>query len=256
MRNRLLTLVRRAPFLFLLAGLMIAPSGFGQNRPEGDGNADYSLTPEAGPWMIIVTSYTGPESEKFARDLCGELRNRYKLRAYTFNWGAERRREQDEEIRQKKEAQLKWFQDRGTPLDQPLRLKKVRIDEEHAVLVGGFKDMETARKELDRIKKLDKPNSVPVSSIMNYFGGDDKNKKKDSKTEVNPFQQSFVGRNSPSRRASQRICWPNEKRPIRFQGTQRARDVQRVSAASHGRWWSRNSTATRSFNRNLPRKEC
>lgn len=192
MKNRLPSLVWQALFLFLLAGF-IATSGFGQNSPTADPTTDLQVTPQAGPWMIIVSSFTGQESGKYAHDLCLEIRNNYKMPAYTFNWGAEKRRQRDEELRQKREAQLKWFQEKGHTPDQ-LRRKTVRIEDEYAVLVGGFRDMDAARKELDRIKKLAKPTSVP-KAILTTFGGDDDGKKKDANTEVNPFQQSFVVRN-------------------------------------------------------------
>ncbi len=196
MRSLPSTLTRCALFLLLIIGLTMAAPGFGQNRQDVVPGDSFAVTPEAGPYMIIVTSYRGEQSGKIARDLCQEIRTRYKMSAYTYDWGAERRRQQDEELRQRREVQLNWLKERGATLDQPLRQKKHHIDDEHAVFVGGFKDWDAARKELDRIKKLDPPKSVPLDTIfVGSINQAKKENKKDAKAELNPFLQSFVVRN-------------------------------------------------------------
>jgi len=52
------------------------------SRVEADDSNDYKLTYEAGPWMIMATSFSGAGAEKQAHDLVMEIRKRYKLPAY------------------------------------------------------------------------------------------------------------------------------------------------------------------------------
>ena len=57
MRNRLSWSANVALILFLLTGwLSTTPAA----RVEDDPNKDYQVTPEVGPCMIIVSSYSGP----------------------------------------------------------------------------------------------------------------------------------------------------------------------------------------------------
>src|SRR5262249_25817790 len=139
---------------------------------------DYHVRPEAGPWMICTASYTGPEAAQLANKLVTEIRRDYKLPAYYFNRGAEERQKQKEEI------------DRIRKLSPEGRIRIIRIEDQFAVLVGGYKDMETARKELDRIKKLPPPKSVPQDSV-----GISVPQKGVDRAFLNPFQHSFVVRN-------------------------------------------------------------
>jgi hypothetical protein len=46
-----------------------------------------------------------------------------------------------------------------------MRKRSVRIEEQYAVLIGGYKDMDSASADLKRIKKLAAPKSVPGTAI-------------------------------------------------------------------------------------------
>ena len=50
---------------------------------EADENADYPVSEENGPWMILAVTFMGENAQHDARRLVYELRKRYKLEAYT-----------------------------------------------------------------------------------------------------------------------------------------------------------------------------
>jgi hypothetical protein len=53
-------------------------------RVEADPNKSYELAESNGPWVIMCTSFAGPTAEQQAHDLALELRQKFKLEAYTF----------------------------------------------------------------------------------------------------------------------------------------------------------------------------
>jgi hypothetical protein len=138
-------------FLFLLTVLLLAGMArlFAQ-QPDTD---PFYLTPQAGEWLICVASYTqtgpggvdrepgtDPDAAAKAHDLAQEIRTKNKAPAYVFDFNAEERAKQLAEIRHMLENCPKGH------------FRATRIREQYAVVVGGYKDSETARKELDKIK--------------------------------------------------------------------------------------------------------
>jgi len=164
----------------LLAGLVWAI--------DADPSKDYVITPEAGPWMICAASYTGPEAASKAHDLVLDLRRHYNLPAYVFNRSDKERREQQAEWEQMKKKYGPDFKYRTT-----------RIQDQYAVLVGGYKDMNAAHKALVDIKKL-KPTDTRLMNVL--FAGaapapeQAKDKKGDAAASyVSPLMDAFVVRN-------------------------------------------------------------
>lgn len=155
----------------------VAPAGFTapqtQAPPAGPSHPWY-VKPEHGAWMICVKSYMGEGSQKLAEELAAEVRQTRTAGVYLYEWGAEeKKREQErreklqadlreqyapflktqEEIRKKAEAQ-------GVEVDRTpfrVRVPKIEYKEQWAVLVGGFKDMDAARKGLDIVRKWEPP---------------------------------------------------------------------------------------------------
>ncbi len=169
--------------LFGLCGVvLLAISGIGLARDvEADPNKDYQITPDIGPWMICVHAYTGPQAPQLAHDFVLELRRSYQLPAYVFNRGAEEHRKQQEEI------------DRVKQMCPEGRVRIVRIEEQCAVLIGGYKDMDSARHALEGIKKLKMPDPERVRmDALTIFNPD---KKMFEAAFGNPFQHGFVARN-------------------------------------------------------------
>jgi hypothetical protein len=137
--------------LFLLAGLTVV-AALGRVPAQNGGYDPYYVTKEAGAWLICVASYTDDDPTQRgnaatkAYAFAEELRSKFKVPAYVFNTGAEERRQEMERIRKIREA-----------CPEVKRIPGIRIQENFAVLVGGYKDMETARKELDKVKKWPAP---------------------------------------------------------------------------------------------------
>jgi hypothetical protein len=132
------------------------------------------VRPDLGPWMICVKSYSGPESRKLAETLAAEIRKAHNAGAYLFEWGAEER-QQEEKRREKAREELQkeqapFLQVRAQMkakaaaqgiefIDTPVKVRVpiVRYPEQWAVLVGGFKDMDAARKALDAVRQWPPP---------------------------------------------------------------------------------------------------
>jgi hypothetical protein len=129
---------------------------------------------DLGPWMICVKSYSGPDSRKLAEALAAEIRQTHNAGAYLFEWGSEER--QKEEARRQKarqalqEAQAPFLEARAKAMadaaakgiefiDTPVKVRVpiVRYPEQWAVLLGGFPDMDAARKALDAVRKWPAP---------------------------------------------------------------------------------------------------
>src|SRR4051812_12367247 len=86
----------RRSFAALVAGVVVALSAIGFAAPppwatlvpfkkiDADPNKNYDLEEKNGPWMIMAASFAGPSAEQQSHDLVLELRQRFKLEAYTF----------------------------------------------------------------------------------------------------------------------------------------------------------------------------
>lgn len=176
--------------LLVLAGLaaLLATATY-SSAIDADPKKDYPVKPETGAYLICAASYTGPEAPQLARELAYEIRSRYGLPAYVFNRSDEERRRQKEE----RDRLQQMY-----PQADLSKLRRVRIQEQCVVLVGGYKDMETARKALDDIKKLKLTKERLMPFVFSGSGGDSgKATDKNSKTDVqgafvSPFVDSFV----------------------------------------------------------------
>jgi hypothetical protein len=182
---------------FILAGavtLTLALLVFA--KQDADPQKEYNVTPEVGPWMICAASYMGDTAPKMAHDLVLELRrDPYDLPAFVFNHGAEERKKMEEDLQNQRRRQEELLRQQGLHPDQPLRPRGVRIQDQCAVLIGGYKDMEAARAALDKIKKLPNPKSVPVDKYM-VASTDPNNKLQGLQTQdANIFRSAFVTRN-------------------------------------------------------------
>lgn len=171
-------------FLYLLAGLaLVAVTGrFAALAIDADPNQKYEVTPAAGPYMICASAYSGTQAAELAHELVLDIRRNYNLPAYIFNRGADERKKQQEEIKRIRE------------LSPEGRVRIQRIEDQFAVLVGGWKDWDSARKALDGFKKLKPTKPSLVDKITRQREGE-KDGKKGIYTEtilVNPFQSSFV----------------------------------------------------------------
>lgn len=165
--------------LLLLAGIVVAA------KIDADPSKDYRITADAGSYFICAASFRGPDAPALARELTLVIRKDYQMPAYVYDRGGKER----EERRQKVMALLK---------DCPEgHFKGVRIEEQFAVLVGGYKDRESAKKALEDFKKLPAPPAkFCETGIIQELGTQNGQKGVITKeVRYSPFGGSFVAPN-------------------------------------------------------------
>lgn len=126
---------------------LAAPAFF--QRVDADPNKSYELSVKNGPWMIMATSFRGPNAQREAEELVYELRKDYKLPAYIHHQSFDF-----------SETVIGRGVDRyGEP--KRMRHQNRAVIDEVAVLVGDFATIDSAdaSKTLDQIKSM-QPNSL------------------------------------------------------------------------------------------------
>ena len=176
------------------------PEEWKKQQEDPDMNRDLLVTQAAGPWLLFVHSYDEADGPSLARALALELRGpNYGLPAYVFNYGDDERKAELErarrEVERRKEAMLKA----GLTTDMPIRVPHMLIRVQCAVLVGGYKDNEAARRDLDRIKKLRPLDGRRFKLPDMIIVGPNRTGERAS---VNPFLKAFPVRN-PAVKAEQ-----------------------------------------------------
>jgi hypothetical protein len=183
--------------MVLLAGVALATSAGAQKGT--DPSQDYPITPEAGAWLICVPAYVGPEAPQLAHEMILEIRNRFKLPAYVFDRTEEERRKQAEDIQSVKqqidETNRLRRENNEPEVAIPRRLIP-HIQEQCAVLIGGYKDQETAYTALKEIKKLPTPTSERLCPQLTQVETDEKPGNNQNpvvhRAYANPFRSAFV----------------------------------------------------------------
>jgi len=124
-----------------------------RKQMEADPEAEYNLSKERGPWLILAATFSGPEAKAQAHELILELRKDFGMPAYHYGMTFQ----MDEK-------------DLGRGVDQYGRRTRHRYQRgnevrEHAVLVGDFTSIDdpSAGKMLRRIKHL-APSSLATGS--------------------------------------------------------------------------------------------
>jgi hypothetical protein len=183
-------------------------------QPKPDPNQDLFVTPAQGPWLICVNCYSGPESPPVAREMVMELRQRYKLPAFVFSKGDEERRAEFERIKKIVEDYHKLCLEKNLTPDPHMRVKTRRIESEYAVLVGNYPDADAARRDLERIRKLDfhslDPKLCPLGLVPELDNPDpfkvDKKKIVNTK-QMSPFANAFVVHNPAIKQQQRPADW-------------------------------------------------
>lgn len=189
------------------------------------------VKPEHGQWMIVVKSYrsmservedpaTGQvrrvriEAKPLAEALAKEIRETYKAPAYLFERGSDERRKEEARVqsetqkrkseqereflalndRLREEAFKKGYEFRETK--PKYMVPSIPYEDEWAVVVGGWKDMETARKALDVIRTWNEPGDKRLMDRGFVGGAADKGQKTTlTGGYLNPFKLAFVAPN-------------------------------------------------------------
>lgn len=213
-----------------LAGAGLAIGQFAAERPTAAqpvaGPHPWAVQPEHGAFMISIKSFrddptNGVNARAQAEELAAEIRETHKAAAYLYEWGGDEKAREEarraayrdklkseyapflalrEEMKKKAEATGTEFVD--TPVS--VRVPKVTYNAEYAVLVGGFKDMDTARKSLDVVKLWAPPKGkdhLLDRAILASPG--EKGEKPTAKAGyVSPYSTAFVVPNPSIRKAA------------------------------------------------------
>ena len=154
-------------------------------------NHEWQLRPEHGAYFISVKSYArpsrptpddqGPSALAMAEALAGEIRDKYRVQAFLYEHISEERKTEAAAIaaarargqqlaaqweRHREKAQLQGME--FLEPDNKLRFKTVNYKDQIAVLIGGFKTDEDARKALDKVRTW----PVPTTNVKDQLGRD------------------------------------------------------------------------------------
>lgn len=172
------------------------------------------VKPECGAWMICVKSYArvAPEVDPkaLAEALAKDIRDTYGIPAYLFEKGADEKKKQEAFVakeRAKQEAELQSFRDVAQKVREEamlkgmdviestprLRIPKYRaLDEQWAVLIGGWKDMETAAKELKKVRAWQPPRNADLLDRQMVTRKGPDGRAVGEMAVINPFQFAMV----------------------------------------------------------------
>jgi hypothetical protein len=176
---------------------------------DADPNREYPVGPEAGPWMICAAHFNGPTAPQLAHQMVLLIRSQYHMPAYVFNYADEERRQQRALLEQQAPAFISPPAAPGeVVVPVPHHHLTVRVEEQCAVLIGGYPDETTAHAALVAVKKLDPPKLVvPEGAPPPFDIVVDQNGKP---SYLNPFNaQSMVTRN-PSIRRDTHVMQPKD----------------------------------------------
>jgi hypothetical protein len=164
-------------------------------------NKELAVQPSCGEFMICINWYGGPGAAQMAHDLAMELRGPdYHLNAFVFTKGLEERQAELKHIAEIVQKQLDDLAKLNVPCDSvKIKVPLIRYEIQCAVLVGGYRDMESAHRAAEQIKKLN-PEPLKQKNIVLHTEGVmtfDKDGKphEGSMGLVNPFAHALVVRN-------------------------------------------------------------
>ena len=163
-----------------------------QKQVEADERADYTLTQQNGPWLVLAATFSGEGGEAEARELVLELRRDFNLSSFYYAMTFERDRI----------APGRGIDGVGTRIRR--RYNRGTQNVEHAVLVGEFPTIDDpgAQDLLQQVKYLqpeslatDKPQETSrslaaVRRFHNYL-----RKNMDTQQERGPLGHAFLTRN-------------------------------------------------------------
>jgi len=202
------------------------------------------IKPEYGAWMICVKSYSSdrdhPQSAKlFAEALAQDIRERYRVPAYLFErGGAERQAERDRHARQlaqqravraEESAQFQAITEKARAeaaakgmvfmeSKPSIRAATIAVEEQWAVLIGGWPDMATARREMEKVKSWAAPGDKKLMDSQ-FILRESKSGDRDGEVAyINPFQNGMVVPN------------PTAARPIDLEGEADTKFVMRMNS--------------------------
>jgi len=182
-------LMYRLAFLAVVVALIGAAAFPAAAQNPESGPPPFALNEKCGPYLVYVSSYRGDNAMRSALELVGELRNDYRVNAYWYSRTEQLRAEQEREL------------ERLRHLYPNQKLKRVRIPDEIAVLVGDYRSFEAASDAVARLRNMPAPKKAmtPTLAIAYQKAGavrdNDLSKVTGQVASVNPFRSAFPLRN-------------------------------------------------------------
>jgi hypothetical protein len=161
--------------------------------PPGEGArvaTQYRITAQAGEWLVCAASYVGEDAPELAGQMVLYLRQQHRLPAFVLDRGEQARQQQ-----------LTELPGRLNPDGTVQRRRLVRVQEQCAVLIGGFRGAEDAHAALAKVKRLPPPKlqagqgRLEADMLTEYGVGEGNQPVALRRAPVNPFASSFVVRN-------------------------------------------------------------
>ncbi len=135
-------------FLFALAAVVVVlgvPAAV-QARVEADPAKEYVITSEAGPFVICVKPFLGGDARENANHLALHLRQ-HSWPAYVFDYTAEEKRKAKELL----DARYANVPPEARPH------KTIHVVDQWAVLIGGYRDFDSASRDIPKVKQTPEP---------------------------------------------------------------------------------------------------
>ncbi len=151
----------------------------------------FPLTAAAGDWLICAAHYGGPDGFHLAHQVAVILRDQHRMPVYILDRGEDERRKQDAE----------WEALKRQYPDAQIRRRMVRIEDNFAVLVGGYKDLAAASAALPKFRALPMPplkldgGRSPYEQLFFTEAAPDKKGMVVKTASINPFTQALAVRN-------------------------------------------------------------
>jgi hypothetical protein len=193
--------MRKLLLPWLALGLALLAGG----RPalaqyEVDPHDAYTITPQAGEWVICVASYSGPEAPELAYLMAGYIRTKHNMPAFIFNHADEERRKAKEELERIQQEYPGY------------KKRTVRVEEQCAVLIGGFKDQDAAVSFRDKVRKWPLPDfrlrsGRPATDMQIVPVARSGGQMELVSQPVNPFVTAMVVHNPAIQRQNQQVKW-------------------------------------------------
>jgi hypothetical protein len=136
-------------FLFALAGalvLLAVPPAGRAARVEADPNKEYVIGPDAGPYAICVKGFGGDQARELANRLALHLRQNG-WPAYVFDFTPEEERK----VKELLEERYKNVPPEARPH------RTIRVDPQWGVFIGGYRDFDSASRDIPKVKKTPEP---------------------------------------------------------------------------------------------------
>lgn len=177
---------------------------------------EYAVKADDGPWMILVKSYSGPDSKVKAVAFADDIRKTHNTKSLLYERNAEERKAEQARIEAVRKAEMAKAKPFAQALEQARKEAEatgsifleskatVKIPrpyhetpEQWAVLIGGFKTVDDARAALRTVRTLAPPKDASLLDQV-MIGGEETTAKsnkgewKSASNTVNPYACAIV----------------------------------------------------------------